>query len=643
MKKYLSTISVVFFLLSCASSPPSKPYQGLGTESIDSKILEQFRATPLNPELSRKIQLHLDIRAPGSGMISPDGKTLFYTWKITGITHVWKLSAPLGYPLQLTGGEDPTTINAISPNGQWLVLSRDRGGEENPGLYLQSKEGGSLIAIQHLPKVQTHFGFIDDASQYVYYTANDQKPDSFAIYRYEIQTGKKQLLLSEPGLWSIADHTGDDLLLKKSKGSLTSEFYRWNLNEKRLIPLFGQGEDEEFEALFSQNSNAILVLTPKFSEFRRLYRWDGTFTPLTDDLKINVEFFQLDRKKKKIYLQLNDGGYAKLQVLDSKEYKPLKLPDFPEAEHIRLGSISPNGRWVTLSIGHPQSPNTTFVWDWNTRKRVPWSKPAAPEIDLSQFVAAKLEFYPARDGTPIPMFVRTPKNCANKSCPIIIFFHGGPEGQAFPGFAPLYQWIMNEGFIIAEPNVRGSDGYGKTWLHSDDKAKRLNVITDIEDCSHYFRKIYARNGITPKIGAAGFSYGGYSTLMAMTYFSGSFDAGVEIVGISNLITFLKNTAPYRRILRINEYGDPEKDYETLLKLSPTSYVDRAQNPLMIIQGANDPRVPAGEAIQIYEAFQRKRVPTELILFADEGHGAKKRDNIALQFGHLVRFFKKHLQ
>jgi len=180
------------------------------------------------------------------------------------------------------------------------------------------------------------------------------------------------------------------------------------------------------------------------------------------------------------------------------------------------------------------------------------------------------------------------------------------------------------------------------WFHADDREKRLNVITDIEDAAIYIRKAWALNGVAPKIGVSGASYGGYSSLYAMTRFAGSYDAGVSVVGMSNLVTFLQNTAPYRRSLRTPEYGDLEKDREALIKLSPVTYIDQLKAPLMIIQGVNDPRVPVGEAVQFQRTLEAKGVPSSLIIFADEGHGAEKKDNQVYEYGHMIEFFKKHL-
>ena len=190
--------------------------------------------------------------------------------------------------------------------------------------------------------------------------------------------------------------------------------------------------------------------------------------------------------------------------------------------------------------------------------------------------------------------------------------------------------------------MRGSDGYGKEWINADNGAKRLDVISDIEDAAIYLKKNWAKDGKAPKLGVMGGSYGGYSTLMAMTRFAGAYDAGVSMVGMSNLVTFLNNTASYRTVLRTTEYGDPEKDKEVLERLSPVTYLDQVEDPLLIIQGASDPRVPVGEAIQMHEKMKEKGLDSKLILFADEGHGTSKRENRVLEWGHALKFFEQHL-
>lgn len=612
------------------------------------EVLAKYAPPRLPAEVSRHIQAMLDVRAPGGGMLTPDAKRLFFTWTITGTRQIWRIDGPLKFPAQMTGGEDPTVLADVTPDGKWLVVQRDAKGEEYPGLYLLSPDGGPLQVISHKPKVQTQYLFTSDDSKLVYFRANDKKPDSYAIYRYDIASKKIDAVFDQDGIWAVADNQGTDkLLLVKEVGSNMEEYFEYDVPSKKLTPLFGQGERENYQAAFSANAGEILVLTPKLGEFRRLYTWkQGKFTPVTPEMKHDVSDFYIDHTKSKILYHTNDRGYTKLTALDAKTFKELPLPKLPPADHVSHVSTTRDGKYSILTIDPGNAIPQAYVLDWKSKKLAKWHSPSAPEIDTSTFARATLEEYPARDGAKIPMFVRRPKQCekAAEPCPVLVMFHGGPEAQAQPGFNVRGQLFVDAGFVLAEPNVRGSDGYGKTWLHADDGPKRLGVITDIEDAAKYVRTAWAAGGKAPKVGVMGGSYGGYSTLVAMTMFAGAYDAGASVVGISNLVTFLMNTAPYRRKLRTSEYGDPEvaADKEALLKLSPMTYIDKVSAPLLVIQGANDPRVPVGEAVQIKEALDAKKVPAELVIFADEGHGAQKRDNQVLQYGHMIRFFEERL-
>ena len=630
-----------------AAAVPQAAYKGHGAESVPAEVIARYAPKPLPPELARRIQSMMDVRAPGMGQVSPDGARLYFGWSVTGTPQVWRLDGPNSFPVQLTGGEDRTTLADVFPDGKTLVLHRDRKGEENPGLYLMPAAGGPLVEVQHVKGVQTFFQFVTDDGKWVYFASNDRAPDSYAVYRWNVSTRQKELLVGEPGLWSVGDHRPDGtLLLKKSTGSLTSEYWEWSPATRKLSPVLGVGETEEYEGTaWGAAPGELLVLTPKLGEFRKLCRWDGKkLTPVTGDLKWDVSGFSLDEAKTRVLYTVNEGGYTKLFALDAKTFAPVPLPRLPEgADHVYAGSTTRDGRYTAIGVETAKAPRTSYVYDWKTGALARWVVPSAPEIDTTAFAAATLESYPARDGTPIPVFVRRPAKCEPAPCPVIVEFHGGPEGQATPGFSTYAQMFVEAGFVFVEPNVRGSDGYGKTWLDADNGPKRLKVWTDIEDAATWARKAFAAGGKEPKVGVMGGSYGGYSALVAMTRFAGAYDAGVSIVGIGNLVTFLENTAPYRRILRTTEYGDPEKDRDTLVELSATTHISKLKAPLQIQQGATDPRVPVGEALQMYEAARKTGVPTELLVYADEGHGAGRRENQVLMIGHSLRWMETYLK
>jgi dipeptidyl aminopeptidase/acylaminoacyl peptidase len=642
------------FVFVAAGTGAQTAYSGHGATSVSPETIRKFAPPPLDPAVSRRIQTMLDLRSPGLGRLTPDGKKLFFGWSITGTPVVWRLDGPKAFPVQMTGGEDRTGLADVTPDGKLLVLSRDFGGQEDPGLYLQPVAGGPLRTVQHKKGTRAFYSFTEADSRTLWFTANDVKPDRYAIHRYDLTNGRNEVVFDREGLWSIADWRRDEggeifLLLSKATGALSAEIHEWSPKTKELRPLLGQGEAAEYEVAYAAEPGDLLVQTNKLGEWRRLYRYrEGNFTPVTPEMNMDVSSFQVDEARRRIYYTVNDGGSERLRVLDARTYQPLRFPEMKDADQVYPGSATRDGRYVTLGVETAQAPRSAYVYDWQTETLTQWVVPSVPEVDTRAFAPVRLETYPARDGTPIPMFVRYPKRCAPEAppggepCPVVVEFHGGPEGQARPRFSPLDQVLVDAGFIHVLPNVRGSDGYGKTWLHADNGPKRLDVITDIEDAGKYWREKAARGGKAPKVGITGGSYGGYSTLVGMTMFAGTFDAGVAVVPMSNLETFLKNTAPYRRALRATEYGDPDKDAEALRRLSPMTHVDKVTAPLLLIQGVDDPRVPAGEAIQIHDNLKQRGVAVELILLEGEGHGAARRASQVMEYGHALRFFEAHL-
>lgn len=636
-------------VLAAAAAPAAgqTPYRGHGAESVPKEVLAQYAPKPLPSALTSRIQSLIDVRAPGLGVLSPDGSRLFFGWSVTGTPQVWRLDGPDRFPVQMTGGEDRTGVAGVTPDGRFAIVQRDRKGEENPGLYLLPAEGGALVTIQHVPGVQTFFDFVSPDGEWIYFHSNDQKPDSYAVHRWSTRTRARETVLAEPGLWSVADHREDGrLLLQKSTGALSSEYWEWDPATKAPTPLIGQGESAEYRLRYGARPGQLLVLTPKLGEFRRLYTFErgGKLVPVTPETKWDVSDFDVDEARRRVLYTINEGGFTRLAGLDAATLAPLALPKLPEgADHVYAGSSTPNGRFTTFGVETAKAPRSSYVYDWEKGTLARWVVPSSPEVDTSAFAAATLESYPARDGTPIPALVRRPARCEPAPCPVIVEFHGGPEGQAQPGFSTYAQIFVDAGYVLVEPNVRGSDGYGRSWLDADNGRKRLAILSDIEDAASWARRAFAANGRAPKVGVMGGSYGGYSTLIAMTRFAGAYDAGVSIVGISNLVTFLENTAPYRRVLRASEYGDPVKDRDALLELSAVTHIAKLKAPLLIQQGATDPRVPVGEAIQMYEAARKTGAPTELVVYADEGHGAGRRDNQVLMIGHALRFMNQHLK
>ena len=645
MKKISFILCVLLF--GCVDKN-STFYSGHGSDSVPQKILEKFTPKPIDSKKLNRIEALLDIRSPGIGIPSPDGQNLYFSWNVTGTRQIWKLNKAPGFPIQMTGGQDSTRLLTITPDGKYLVLSRDEKGNEYPFIYLQKTSGGSLELIAGQKKVISQAQFVTLDSRYLYYTMNNSNPTVHSLYKIDLKTRKKTKV--HPGIrghMQMADYRENgDILLVNYKGNIMREYFLFNEKTKKTTPVVGHNEMESYSVRFTQKRDEYLVLTNKFGEYHRLYLMKkGQFKAITPEMKYDVSGFDINRDRTRILYSINKDGYTEVAALKADNFKKINIP-FKRTKgilHVYFGKTSSNSRYTVFGMIRAKAPGISYVFDWQTGRKKQWTHSSSPEINTKNFIEEKLEYYTNRKGIKIPMFVMRPKQCDKKAnCPVIVKFHGGPEGQASPYFNPANQLYMEEGFILVQPNVRGSRGYGKSWLNADNGPKRLDIITDIEDASKFIKKNWAVYGVEPKVGVMGVSYGGYSVNVAMTLFAGAYDAGVSIVGMSHLVTFLENTGPYRRHLRVTEYGDPVKDREALNKLSPMTYLDKIQDPILLIHGATDPRVPVGEAIQIYNKMKSKKLEGELIIFPDEGHGIRKRKNRAIYIANTLNFFKKHL-
>lgn len=624
-------------------------YSGLGLSSISDADLKTYAPPQVPMTTKDHLKKFFSLRTPGSGILSPNGKELYFGWSVTGETQVWKLMGPNRFPIQMTTGQNPTYLQEITPDGRYLILAKDVDGQENPGIFLQPTSGGELIQVFQKPNVRANFNFMSKDGRFLYFTANDIKPDNMTIYRYGMMSRSIEQISNESGSWAVDDQSGDVLLLVKYIGSTGREYYELNLKTKTMEPLLGQNEYQSYVVAFSATPGKYFVLTNKFTDLQKLYIYTKPRTAGgRADWKLfgkqkehEIESFQVNTNKTHLVLDYNRQGYMTSEVYKLNG-QAVPLPQPQVRGSLQVGRFDWTGTKLSLSSSSATSPRQNMIYDLKQQKTQMWNFGSTPQLDAAEFADETLDFYTAQDGTQIPMFVMRPKVCQQKLCPVIVSFHGGPEGQSMAGFSGYKQAFAHEGFVLVHPNVRGSSGYGKKWLDADNGPRRLHVITDIQDCATHIRQNWKVNGISPKIGVMGGSYGGYSTLMAMSRFAGSYDAGAASVGMSDLKTFLMNTAPYRRVLRITEYGDPEKDAEALRQLSPITYVDSIKNPLMIIQGANDPRVPVGEAIQMKRVLDQKNIDAKLIIFADEGHGSAKLENQILEVGNILEFFKKHL-
>jgi dipeptidyl aminopeptidase/acylaminoacyl peptidase len=335
---------------------------------------------------------------------------------------------------------------------------------------------------------------------------------------------------------------------------------------------------------------------------------------------------------------VNADGYSEFHLLDGvtgKTVRPYRLPK----GIVRDLKFSPDSQTLLITFGSGKEPDDIYAYsvERDYLSRITFS--AVGGVLPETFVKPDLVHYSTFDGRQIPAFFYKPVNPTGKM-PVIVYAHGGPESQARPTFSGLFQYFLSRGYAVFEPNVRGSTGYGKDYMHLDNIAKRMDAITDVE---YGARWLTSQKDIdATKLIIMGGSYGGFVALSSLVTYPERWAAGVDIAGIANFVSFLENTGPWRQALREAEYGSLEYDSTLLKEISPLTHVDKIRAPLFIVQGANDQRVPQPEADQIYEAVKARGIPVEYALYPDEGHGLVKLSNRINAYTRMIDFLDAHV-
>ncbi|MGY5853817.1 MAG: prolyl oligopeptidase family serine peptidase, partial [Candidatus Thorarchaeota archaeon] len=376
-----------------------------------------------------------------------------------------------------------------------------------------------------------------------------------------------------------------------------------------------------------------------------------TLPEIEDNLKWKVQTTAWSRGSDNTFYINNEEGYARLYtgVFNTDSVEDHRHIDLPIKASLVSGDarsfsrgmrLSPDGKNLSITLSSPIYPTTIWTLELDSGKTTVIKTPDTVGLETEDFVDCKLFRINSFDGLSVPYFRYLPQGTTPpQGWPAILMIHGGPESQILPSFNPVIQFFLSAGFAVITPNIRGSSGYGKTYLDLDNVEKRLDSILDIKQIAMYLKS----NDLEvdgDRLVVYGGSYGGFAVLSAITEHPELWKAAVDIVGISNFVTFLENTASWRRGLREAEYGSLEKDMETLVRISPIHKVDKIQSPLFIIQGDNDERVPLTESLQIYDSVKSNGIPVELLRYADEGHGLAKLENRIDAYSKVLEWLRR---
>ncbi len=598
------------------------------------------------------IERYLNIRSAGSPSLSPDGRELVFTTAITGVAQVWKVPATAGgpagagWPEQLTFYSDRILGASYSPAGDWIAFSKDRGGDERAQIFLMSPDGSQIRQVTDDPKTIFQFGGWSRDGKMLAYSSNQRDQRFFDVFVYDVTTGQAKKVYqrdesdSAPGF----SPDGRSLLIERANTNLDSDLFLLDLatgQVKHLTPHKGEAGWSAMSWL--PDSSGFYVLTDLDSDFTNLAFVDVRKGEVKIGDKRNWDFEDLDVSEdgKWMAYALNAEGYSELHVKNLTTQEERKLPHLPKGVMSSL-QFSKDGKNLVFTLNGSRFPQDVWMMEVATGRAWQVTRSSLGGLPQSALVEPELIHYKTFDGREIPAFFYLPQGAKkDDTLPVIVNIHGGPEAQYRPTMSPVTQYFLSRGYAVLAPNVRGSTGYGKPYSHLDDVEKRLDAVRDAAFAAAWLKQSgYAHPKKTIVMGG---SYGGYMTLASLTFHPEVWAAGVDIVGIANFHSFLKNTGAWRMRFRAAEYGDPERDAKLLTEISPLNHVDKIRAPLFVIAGANDPRVPKTEADQIVEAVRKKGGVVEYLLFPDEGHGLAKLPNRIHGLSRMAEFLDKHVK
>jgi len=416
--------------------------------------------------------------------------------------------------------------------------------------------------------------------------------------------------------------------------------FLYDLKSSESILISSHEGQATYEAAFGRTDEELYLLTNEGSDFHRLvYRNlnESKLTPIGPDIPWELSGLQVSPCRRYLLYAANEGGYSNLYLIDA--WLNNELPT-PETKGIISSCSFTENLDLLFCYDFPKRSSEVYRWSFlqSEVRQLTWS--CYQGLMPHEFIQPELRYYESFDGLKIPAFLYLPKNFKKGTpIPMILHFHGGPEAQFTPNFYKHFQYFLELGIGICAPNIRGSSGYGHHYMSLDDYKKRMDSVQDGVELARWLMD----EGYTTsdQLGVMGGSYGGFMVLSLITEAPQYFAAACDVVGISNLVTFLKNTAPYRRALREAEYG-PLSDEEFLRSISPIHKMDRVITPLLVVHGATDPRVPLDEAQQVVDALKQRNREVEWLFFEDEGHGIRKLDNQIAYYDKMFAFFCRYL-
>jgi len=615
-----------------AGLDPGRPNRP--TRQVPSYTIQQFLATTLYT----------------GGSFSPDGSKILVGSDQTGTFNAFAVPVTGGKPVQLTQSK----VSAVTPLGYFprderFLYSSDQGGNENSHIYVQSPDG-SVRDLTPGDKLKADFLRWSEDDRSFFFVTNERDPAAFDVYEMTLDGFERTLLFKNeegflPGAISPDRRW---VALTKTSGFNDVDLYLHDRTTGKTT-LLNPGDVPNTEIsfqpkAFSLDGKSLFYITDKGSEFDYLVRYDLATGKSTEVLRPDwdVVSASYSREGKYFVATINNDARYDLRLFDASSLRPVPLPNLQQGSISGVFFSRDGNRMGFYAEG--TGPAELFVRDMATGQTRQLSR-ALPEIDPADLVQGEVVRFKSYDGVEVPGILYKPHNASPQTrVPALLWVHGGPGGQATIGYSGFLQYLVNHGYAVYAINNRGSDGYGKTFNAMDD---RKHGEADLDDCVASKKMLIGTGWVDPqRIGILGGSYGGFMVLAALAFRPQEFAVGVDLFGVANWPRTLESIPAYWEALRASLYhemGDPAKDGERLRRISPLFHADKIERPLIVLQGANDPRVLKQESDDIVAAVRKKGVPVEYHVFENEGHGFQRKDTQEKAYTATLEFLDKYLK